>query len=164
MCTVLGDSCWCNGGPQSSRVHSVIVFFTGIGKTGTGGACGFESGGVVGRGGIQWLSSRKISLLMGNMVYLSREECGTWTTPVSGALQQLSQPSTSAQLQGKKQFCYTSCPHITVHSAVWRHYINVWVLLYFFVDLHTQHCFYPCPHSHFRSTAHRAVGSAKTLK
>lgn len=71
----------------------------------------FESGRVVGGGGEQ-LSRREISLLMGNMVCVSREEYSTWTTPLSGALWQLSQPRASAQPQGKKQFSYTSCPHI----------------------------------------------------
>lgn len=66
---------------------------------------------VVGGGGVQQLSRREIRLLMGNMVCMSREEYGTWTTPVSGALWQLSQPRASAQPQGKKQFPYTSCPH-----------------------------------------------------
>lgn len=66
---------------------------------------------VVGGGGVQQLSRREIRLLMGNVGCMSREEYGTWTTPVSGALWQLSQPSASAQPQGKKQFPYTSCPH-----------------------------------------------------
>ena len=33
-----------------SRVHSVVVCFTGLGRTGTGGAHGFEGGRVVGGG------------------------------------------------------------------------------------------------------------------
>lgn len=61
----LAGSLW----PSLSRISNVVIFFTSLGRPGTGGAHGFESGRVVvGSGGWGQLSRREISLLVGNLV------------------------------------------------------------------------------------------------
>lgn len=44
VCSAPGGAGWWTGDLQSSRVHTVVVFLTGLGKTGTGGAGGLEGG------------------------------------------------------------------------------------------------------------------------